>query len=77
VTKASCNSPNLRSMLILDSFHGHTTEEMKKILKSRNTDQIIISGGLTSMLQPLDVCINRPFKAALKEQYMIDGRGGT
>jgi hypothetical protein len=59
----------LRSMLILDSFRGHTTEEVKNILKSRNTDQVIISGGLTSMLQPLDVCINRPFKAALKEQY--------
>jgi hypothetical protein len=49
---------NLRSMLILDSFCGHTTEEVKKILKSRNTDQVIIPGGLTSMLQPLDVCIN-------------------
>jgi hypothetical protein len=24
------------SMLILDSFRGHTTEEVKKILKSRN-----------------------------------------
>jgi hypothetical protein len=47
---------NLRSMLILDSFHGHTTEEVKKTLKSRNTDQVIIPGGLTSMLQPLDVC---------------------
>jgi hypothetical protein len=60
---------NLRSMLILDSFHGHTTEEVKKILKSRNTDQVIIPGGLTMMLQPLDVCINWPFKATLKEQY--------
>jgi hypothetical protein len=60
---------NLRSMLILDSFHGHATEDVKKILKSRNTDQVIILGGLTSMLQPLDVCINWLFKAALKEQY--------
>jgi hypothetical protein len=56
-------------MLILDSFRGHTTEEVKKILKSRNTDQVTIPEGLTSMLQPLHVCINRPFKAALKEQY--------
>jgi hypothetical protein len=55
-------------MLILDSFHGHTIEEVKKILKSRNMDQVIIPGGLTSMLQLLDVCINQPFKAALKEQ---------
>jgi hypothetical protein len=60
---------NLRNMPILDSFHGHTTEEERKILKSRNMDQAIIPGGLTSMLQPLDVCINWPFKDALKEQY--------
>jgi hypothetical protein len=60
---------SLCSMCILDSVHGHTTEEVKKILKSRNTDQVIIPGGLTSMLQLFDVCINRPFKAMLKEQY--------
>jgi hypothetical protein len=56
-------------MLILDSFHGHTTEEVKKTLKSRNVVQVIIHEGPTSMLQPLDVCINPPFKATLKEQY--------
>jgi hypothetical protein len=60
-------------MLILDSFRGHNTEEVKKILKSRNTEQVRIPGGLTSMLQPLDVWINRPFKAAQK----MDSRGGT
>jgi hypothetical protein len=32
-------------MLILDSLHGHTTEEVKKILKSRNKDQVIIPWG--------------------------------
>jgi hypothetical protein len=64
-------------MLILDSFHGHTTQEVKKILKNRNMDQVIIPGGLTSMLQPLDVCINQPFKAVLKEQYTMDGHGGS
>jgi hypothetical protein len=60
---------NLHTMLILDIFCGQITEEVKKTLKSRNTDQVIIPGGQTSMLQPLDVCINWPFKATLKEQY--------
>jgi hypothetical protein len=65
-------------MLILDSFCGHTTEEVKKILKSRNTDQVIIPGGLTLMPQPLDVCINQLFKAAIKEQYTRQmAAGGT
>lgn len=58
-----------KCLLVLDSFRGHTTEEVKKILKKGNTDLAIIPGGLTSVLQPLHVCINRPFKAALKEMY--------
>jgi hypothetical protein len=56
-------------MLILDSFCGHTTEKVKKILKSWNMDQVITPGGLISMLQPFDACINQPVKASLKEQY--------
>jgi hypothetical protein len=59
---------NLRSMLILDSFCGHTTEVVKKILKRTNTDQVTIPRRLTSMLQPLDACINWPFKDALNKQ---------
>jgi hypothetical protein len=54
----------------MDSFHGHTTEDAKKALKTKATDQVIIPGALTSMLQPLDVCINRAFKATQKEQYI-------
>jgi hypothetical protein len=45
--------------------------------KNGKTDLAIIPGGLTLLLQPLDVCINLPFKAALKEMYtnwMADGK---
>jgi hypothetical protein len=56
-------------MLILNSFHGHTTEEVNKILKIRNMDQVIIPGGMALLLELLDVCINRLFKAMLKGQY--------
>jgi hypothetical protein len=33
---------NPHSMRILGSFPGHTTEEVKKILRSRNMDQVVI-----------------------------------
>ena len=59
----------LKSLLVLDSYRGHTTEAVKKQLKDPRTDLAIIPGGMTSMLQPLDVCVNRPFKAALKQLY--------
>ena len=49
---------NLNSMLVLDSFRRHMTEEVKTLFKKGKMDLVVISGGLTSMLQPLDVCIN-------------------
>ena len=65
---------NLRNMLVLDSFHGHTTHEVQQKLQNGKTDLVIIPGGLTSVLQPQDVCVNRPFKAVLKQIYAMDGR---
>ena len=61
---------NLNSMLILDSFCVYTTEGIKTLLKKGIMDLVVIPSGLTSMLQPLDVCINQPFKFALKQKYM-------
>ena len=58
-----------RCMLILDSFRGHMTDEVKKTLQHQKTDLIIIPGGLTSILQSLDVCINKPFKASMTDLY--------
>lgn len=54
-------------MLVMDSFRGHLTDNVKKGLSKIKTQQVIIPGGMTSMLQPLDVCINKPFKCQLKK----------
>lgn len=65
-----------RSMLVLDSFRGHCTDAVKARLADNGTDLVVIPGGMTSMLQPLDVCINKPFKAHVKRlyaQWMADG----
>jgi hypothetical protein len=63
-------------MLIIDTFHGYTTEEVKSRLKHSKTNHITIPGGITSMLQLLDICNNHPFKAALKQlhtEWMASG----
>uniref|UniRef100_A0A8C4S949 HTH CENPB-type domain-containing protein n=1 Tax=Erpetoichthys calabaricus TaxID=27687 RepID=A0A8C4S949_ERPCA len=57
------------NMLVMDSFRGHLTEVVKERLKDGKTDQVIIPRGMTSLLQPLDVCINRPFKAHVSGMY--------
>ena len=58
-----------KALLVMDSFEGHKTDSIKKIAQNENTDLAIIPGGLTSVVQPLDVCINKPFKDRLREKW--------
>jgi len=60
-----------RSLLVMDSFEGHKTNTIKNIAFNENTDLAIIPGGLTSIVQPLDVCLNKPFKDKLREKWNI------
>lgn len=59
-----------KSLLVLDSFRGHLTQKVKEELRESRTDMAVIPGGLTGMLQPLDVSVNRPFKVAFRRHYM-------
>uniref|UniRef100_A0A5S6Q763 DDE-1 domain-containing protein n=1 Tax=Trichuris muris TaxID=70415 RepID=A0A5S6Q763_TRIMR len=60
---------NNSSLLIWDSFRSHTTEVIKNHLKECKVQTAVIPGGLTSILQPLDVCLNKPFKDYLREEW--------
>ena len=51
-----------RSLLVWDSFRAHLTDSVKDDLKQRNIDVAVIPGGLTPVVQPLDKCLNKPFK---------------
>jgi len=55
------------ALLVLDSFSAHVTNDVKKCLKEINTVPLVITGGCTSKIQPLDVCLNKPFKAFCRE----------
>ena len=64
------------SMLVWDMFRAHHTEEVKKKAKQIKTTLAVIPGGLTSVLQPLDVCLNKPFKDRVRKmwsEWMISG----
>jgi hypothetical protein len=55
-------------MLILDTFYGHLTPEIKVRTTSScmNTYVVIIPGGVFSQLRMLGVMVNKPFKEYLK-----------
>lgn len=59
----------LPSLLVLDSFRGHLVDSVRTELKERRTEIAVIPGGLTSLLQPLDVSLNKPFKDNVRRLY--------
>ena len=67
------------AMLVYDSFKGHLEESVKKKFRDSGFDLAVIPGGLTSVCQPLDVSINKPFKDNLRKEWhiwMADGSAG-
>jgi hypothetical protein len=56
-----------RNILIMDSFRGHLTQDVRDACQQSRAIPAIIPGGLTSHLQPLDLTVNRSFKSKLKQ----------
>ena len=53
----------------MDTAPSHVKTEVKDQLKSSNIEVLYIPGGCTSLLQPLDVAINKPLKDHIRSQY--------
>jgi transposase-like protein len=58
-----------KRMLVWDSFRCHVSENIKEHVKRKNTVMAVVPGGCTKLLQPLDVCVNKPFKDLFRQQY--------
>ena len=64
------SSTNEQSLLVWDSFCAHLTDSVKADLQRRRVNVAVIPGGLTPVLQPLDKCLNKPFKDNIRKQYL-------
>ena len=63
------------ALLSLDTFSGHLTSVVKEAFDKCRTKLLVIPGGCTSVLQPLDISINKPLKSYIRQswcQYMIE-----
>ncbi|CAI7860230.1 unnamed protein product [Closterium sp. NIES-53] len=58
-----------KALLVLDSYRGHLTQEVKKKFGELNLVPAVIPAGCTSEIQPLDIAVNRSFKAAVRQLY--------
>jgi hypothetical protein len=54
---------------VWDSFYRHLGDDTKRILTEMKTDLAVIPGGLTSVLLPLDMSVNKPFKDNVRKLY--------
>ncbi len=54
---------NLQSLLVLNSFSAHIVDSVKYHFNEKNTNIAVIPEGLISHLQPLDISVNKSFKA--------------
>lgn len=55
--------------LFRDRYGVHKKKSSKLLLQQRNIQQILVPPGMTGQHQPLDVGVNKPFKAYYKEEY--------
>ena len=64
-----------RSLMVYDAFKAHATDEMKAVLTINSANLIMVPPGCTWKCEPLDVCINKPFKCVLRncwKDYVVD-----
>jgi hypothetical protein len=59
------------AMMVYDSFRGHLEESVKDKFKQHDFHLAVIPAGLTSICQPLDVSINKPFKDNMRKEWHI------
>ncbi len=53
---------NKKGFLIIDNIRAHTLEKDVERASEHNFDIIFLSPNTTSLLLPLDIAVNKPFK---------------
>ena len=56
-------------ILVADIHATQQTDAVKTALRNYKTELVNVPPGCTSRIQPLDVCINKPFKEVVKRQH--------
>ena len=57
-----------KSLLVFDYFEANVTGRVKARFKRENTDLAVTPGSLTSLLQPLDVSLNKLFEDGVRKK---------
>ena len=63
---------NKKCLLIMGKAPSHITKNILSYIKDKEVEYTFIPSKLTRFLQQLDIGINFPFKAHLKNKYMVN-----
>ncbi|EPZ32072.1 hypothetical protein O9G_005323 [Rozella allomycis CSF55] len=54
----------------MDNFSAHKTPEVAALLNEKNITALFLPSNMTSVLQPLDVGCNKPFKDYCRQDWV-------
>jgi len=57
------------ALVIMDNFKGQVTDKMTRLLESYNIHTCLIPPNTTDRLQPMDVAVNKPAKAFIRQCF--------
>ena len=66
--------PGIVPLLLLDPYHCHMMQSTVNAIEDLGVEVEHIPGGCTSLCQPVDVNVNKPFKSRMRrlcEEWMI------
>ncbi|CAG8539661.1 4234_t:CDS:2 [Dentiscutata erythropus] len=58
-----------KSIIFVDGHRSHVRDDVKKAFKAERLDLLEIPGETTSVLQPPDVLVNKPFKNEVRQRW--------
>ena len=59
------------ALVIYDNFKGQITKSISDLLEANNTHVCLIPANTTDKLQPIDLSVNQPAKAFLKDEFEL------
>ena len=63
------NQEDAAGLVIMDNFRGQVTESIAHVLEENNVFTSLLPPNTTDQLQPLDISVNKPAKAFLKQRF--------
>ena len=70
-TKEMLDREEAPALVIMDNFKGQITAKINSLLEDNNIHVCLLPPNTTDLLQPLDISVNKPAKACLRNKFQL------